>query len=227
MMKNKFILLFILFAIATVISQNNVAKYNVLFKVQNPKRESAFMNQLSEASKNLEFELVFNDSVSYFSVSDKVVLDDTSFEKAASKIISKGDYLFRKNQSRFFVINAPVYYEKQKDTLAWNITSETKKIQNFTCYKATKIKKVTNQRGSFNHEIIAWFCPEIPFSYGPNEYNGLPGLIVELIEMPANHFVLKSLVLKKGDVKIKTLDKLQEVEEKKYFDALKSNLPQR
>ncbi len=226
-MKNKFILLFILFAIATVISQNNVAKYNVLFKVQNPKRESAFMNQLSEASKNLEFELVFNDSVSYFSVSDKVVLDDTSFEKAASKIISKGDYLFRKNQSRFFVINAPVYYEKQKDTLAWNITSETKKIQNFTCYKATKIKKVTNQRGSFNHEIIAWFCPEIPFSYGPNEYNGLPGLIVELIEMPANHFVLKSLVLKKGDVKIKTLDKLQEVEEKKYFDALKSNLPQR
>ena len=227
MMKNKFILLFVLFAITTVVSQNNVAKYNVLFKVQNPKRESAFFDKITEASKNLEFELVFNDSVSFFSISKKMILDDRSFEKAASKIISKGDYLYKKDNSSFYVINDNLYYEKKKDSSDWNITTEAKVIQNLTCYKATKIKKVTNQRGTFNHEITAWFCPETPFSYGPNEYNGLPGLIVELIEMPATHFVLKSITFHKDNTEILQLNKLKEIDEKAYYDAIKANLPER
>ena len=227
MMKNKFILLFILFTITTVISQNSVAKYNVLFKVQNPKRESTFFDKITEASKNLEFELIFNDSVSFFSTSKKMILDDRSFEKAASKIISKGDYLYKKNNSSFYVINDNLYYEKKKDSSDWNITTETKVIQNLTCYKATKIKKVTNQRGSVNHEVTAWFCPEIPFSYGPNEYNGLPGLIVELVEMPATHFVLKSITFQKDNTEIVELNKLKLIDETAYFDAIKANLPQR
>lgn len=226
-MKDKLILLFILLFITTVNSQNNVAKYNVLFKVQNQKRESAFFDKITEASKNLEFELIFNDSVSYFSTSKKMILDDRSFEKAASKIISKGDYLYKKKDSLLYVINDNLYYEKESDSIKWIITNEKKTIQDFTCYKATKIKKVVNQKGTFNHEVTAWFCPEIPFSYGPNEYNGLPGLILELIEMPANHFVLKSISLKRKDLKITGLEKLTKVEEENYYKTIKSNLPQR
>lgn len=223
----KEILLFFVLCISFGYSQNNVAKYNVLFKVENQKKESPFFDKITEASKNLEFELIFNDSISYFSISKKMILDDNSFEKAASKIISKGEYLYKKKDSKFFVINDNLYYEKMPDSLKWEITSEKKIIQNLTCYKATKIKKVVNQKGTFNHKITAWFCPEIPFSYGPNEYHGLPGLIIELIEMPANHFVLKSLSFKNEDSKIIELNKLYKIDEKKYYDAIKSNLPQR
>ena len=76
-------------------------------------------------------------------------------------------------------------------------------------------------------EITAWFCPETPFSYGPNEYNGLPGLIVELIEMPATHFVLKSITFHKDNTEILQLNKLKEIDEKAYYDAIKANLPER
>ena len=63
----------------------------------------------------------------------------------------------------------------------WRIIStETKKIDNYTCYKATTEYVVTNPKGTFKHPVVAWFCPEIPISHGPNGYGGLPGLILEI-----------------------------------------------
>jgi len=53
----------------------------------------------------------------------------------------------------------------------WTITNETKKIKDYTCYKAT-----TTFRGN-NFE--AWFTPDIPINAGPWKWYGLPGLIVE------------------------------------------------
>jgi len=53
----------------------------------------------------------------------------------------------------------------------WQITNETKKIKDYTCYKAT-----TTFRGN---TFEAWFTPEIPINAGPWKWYGLPGLIVE------------------------------------------------
>ena len=62
----------------------------------------------------------------------------------------------------------------------WTISPEIKKIGNFVVYKATTKKVVENSKGTFTHKIIAWFAPELPFSFGPIGYGGLPGLILEL-----------------------------------------------
>ena len=223
----KITILITFFSLIAAKAQDNIATYSVLFKVNNPKKESAFFNRISEASKNLEFELKFNDSISTFSLSRKMILDDNSPEKLASKIISKGEHLFKKNENQLYVIIDNLFYRKQKDSSEWLISNESKIIQNFTCYKATRFKKVINSKGTFNHEITAWFCPEIPFSYGPNEYNGLPGLIIELIEMPANHYVLKSLVFRKDNTKMTMLETLKEIKEDDYYNAIKSELPRR
>ena len=32
----------------------------------------------------------------------------------------------------------------------------------------------------FNHPVIAWYCPKLPYAFGPNTYGNLPGLILEL-----------------------------------------------
>lgn len=64
-----------------------------------------------------------------------------------------------------------------KDTLAtynWKKTKETKTIGNYVCQKAT-----ANQDGK---EITAWYTPSIPIKDGPDEYYGLPGLIIQLTE---------------------------------------------
>ena len=57
----------------------------------------------------------------------------------------------------------------------WEITNETKKIGEFTCYKAIRKKKSND-----NAEDVVWFTPQIPVQFGPILYNGLPGLVLEV-----------------------------------------------
>ena len=71
-------------------------------------------------------------------------------------------------------------YVKDKPNYNWKIEHETKKIDNFLCYKATGIYKVSHGEKTFHHPITAWFCPQIPYKSGPIGYDGLNGLILEL-----------------------------------------------
>ncbi len=84
----------------------------------------------------------------------------------------------------------------------WQLSQETKKIGNYTCYKATYLPELTEGQkekaakkeeekaaGSIlamveekDKTITAWYTPEIPISNGPGEYQGLPGLILEVKE---------------------------------------------
>ncbi|MEQ6123502.1 GLPGLI family protein [Pseudotenacibaculum sp. MALMAid0570] len=84
----------------------------------------------------------------------------------------------------------------------WELGVETKKIGQYTCYKATMVK-VNNEfdwtvfRRNRNNQkkdstkteqkdkerkilVTAWYTPEIPVSTGPDDHWGLPGLILEL-----------------------------------------------
>jgi GLPGLI family protein len=72
----------------------------------------------------------------------------------------------------------------------WELTDESKKIGNYTAQKAIYSKIIDSQRFSTGMtemenvkdtiNITAWFTPEIPVSHGPENYFGLPGLILEV-----------------------------------------------
>lgn len=84
----------------------------------------------------------------------------------------------------------------------WAMGAETKKIGNYTCYKATLIieDKSIDWGGMFGRRgnqkekdstntkkdekkmlnVTAWYAPQIPVSTGPDKYYGLPGLILEI-----------------------------------------------
>ena len=85
----------------------------------------------------------------------------------------------------------------------WEMGIETKKIGQYTCYKATLVKEDKNidwgsifsRRGNKKKDstnakenkpvkkmltVTAWYTPQIPVSTGPDTYYGLPGLILEL-----------------------------------------------
>ncbi|MGB3466297.1 MAG: GLPGLI family protein, partial [Cyclobacteriaceae bacterium] len=53
----------------------------------------------------------------------------------------------------------------------WKITTEQKEILGFTCRKAVLDDST---------EVVAWYTSEIPTSSGPETFNGLPGIILEL-----------------------------------------------
>lgn len=72
----------------------------------------------------------------------------------------------------------------------WELTGETKKIGNYTAQKASYSRIVDSQRFSTGMtemenvkdtiQVTAWFTPEIPVPHGPENFFGLPGLILEL-----------------------------------------------
>ena len=95
-------------------------------------------------------------------------------------------------------------------TYDWNITTENKEIINKKCTKAP-LKD--------NPPIVAWFTSEIPVSFGPMGYYGLPGLILQL-ETPSKNYIIQEISVSKENISIKAPDKGKEIS-REDFDALK------
>ncbi|RUA28261.1 MAG: hypothetical protein DSY76_04505, partial [Bacteroidetes bacterium] len=68
-----------------------------------------------------------------------------------------------------FLVKSPL-------NIKWTITSETKYIGKYKCFKATSSYAGCNK----NQIITVWFTPDIPVPFGPAGYGGLPGLILEV-----------------------------------------------
>lgn len=128
-----------------------------------------------------------------------------------------------KNVKDSLLIQDQEFFGKQfliKDELKgleWKMGTETKKIGQYTCFKATATKSVDEfdwrsmrpRRGRDNDEkkegeeakdstktdsndpmseievpktieVVAWYTPQIPINQGPDDYWGLPGLILEV-----------------------------------------------
>ena len=68
-------------------------------------------------------------------------------------------------------------------TNAWKLQGETKNIGTYTCFKATLEREVDSDMDDGSKEmqtVTAWYTPQIPVSNGPEEFQGLPGLILEI-----------------------------------------------
>jgi GLPGLI family protein len=131
----------------------------------------------------------------------------------------------------------------------WKLDNETKKIGDYNCFKAELLVTVTEKQKKEYEEflkkeetkpslfkmeepkdkvIVAWYTPEIPVSFGPNNYWGLPGLILEINEDNVIILCSKVTLSTKEKSKIKvpstgekvTQDKFDEIQKKK-MDSMK------
>jgi GLPGLI family protein len=154
------------------------------------------------------------------------------------KNIAQSSYIKQGNiMGKDFVIEGtlPVY--------AWELQSESKKIGQYTCYKAiyTPVNKkeeteeieeaaptgILASIPERDNSITAWYTPDLPISNGPGEYHGLPGLIMEIntadttllctsIEMnPSKGFELKQ----PKDGKKVSQKEFDEIQEKKMKES--------
>ncbi len=144
-------------------------------------------NAISLESGNLIFKLFVNDSISYFIDNNGISSENLSTKLAILKtkyitpIYCKADKSFLFNNSpnfRFFNTNEFLITQKSKSN--WVITDESKMIDQNLCYKATVTDIDYGARDKNEYKITAWFCPKIPFSFGPVYYGNLPGLILEI-----------------------------------------------
>jgi len=72
----------------------------------------------------------------------------------------------------------------EKEPLSWKVSPEQKKVQGYLCQKA--VLQDTSRT------VVAWFTLEIPVAVGPRDYNGLPGLILE-VDINEGESVLSAL----------------------------------
>jgi GLPGLI family protein len=80
----------------------------------------------------------------------------------------------------------------------WEITNETKKIGNYTCYKAAQ----KNKNGTLIKNKVVWYTPEIPNQFGPSLYVGLPGMVLEVIR-GKTRIIATKITLNNDDSNIK------------------------
>ncbi|WP_445455685.1 GLPGLI family protein [Flavobacterium sp. HNIBRBA15423] len=178
-----------LFAI-TIHCQNNdmVVTYGVVI-------DSAFYNKGQNQPNNplaghysnvnkLEYDLKIKNNASTFELADRIKNSlEANKLKVAAALSSRGVYYYNKPSNELLLqkdFMGSLFLITLNNETKWNYTNETKKIQNFLCYKATKIIKFKSGEKTIEKEITAWYCPEIANSFGPKNYNGTPGLILEL-----------------------------------------------
>lgn len=120
------------------------------------------------------------------------------------------------------------------ENIDWNLGSETKYIGEYPCYKATYTKMVEKPRVVINGEeeeeskepemeertVTAWYTPQIPVNHGPDNYQGLPGLILEVHDGKLTIVCSKIVLNPKEKVKITEPDKGKEVDQEKYDDIM-------
>lgn len=151
--------------------------------------------------------------------------------------------------------------------LEWKMDGETKKIGQYTCFKATAVKKVDEldfksmrprRRGGDNEDnkkevaekvkdtangkssatknfmsevdvpkeitVTAWYTMQIPVSQGPGEYQGLPGLILE-INADRTTILCSKIVLNPDEKEeIDKPSKGKEVTRSEYNDIMKKKI---
>ena len=124
--------------------------------------------------------------------------------------------------------------------LKWKMGSESKKIGQYICFKATATKPFegfdwkrnkpdenekntekladssTTLKTPREIEIVAWYTPQIAVSHGPLKYWGLPGLILELSADNTTVLCTKIVINPSESESIKPLKKGKVVTQKEY-----------
>lgn len=143
-------------------------------------------NQIGSRINQLEFNLHFNRNSSLFKLNENLTIDKNENLNDMAIVISRGNRLIYSNTKKKIILEQLEAFGKtfliksRLNDIKWNLTTETKDIEGYICYKAKGIlinKSHKNKDIKFN--LTAWYAPELSFNFGPYESSGLPGLVLE------------------------------------------------
>lgn len=244
-MKQLATLLLILCSITFVQAQTTFKSGKLTYSVEPPKTLMQFMdttamgqafkaiakrqfNAVKSGASFLNFTLIFNDNEALFYRQPTMTNDNgIDLNRIAKATGAEGKFYSNKSadksiqqlQSRGKYVRIKSNFQQLK----WHLQPETKIIQGYRCQKATAAAIFLNQFKK-KTTITAWFCPELPFQFGPRGVSGLPGLILEL---HYNHysFYATQLELSDKNQEIPALTKGKLFTKKSYAKHLRQSGP--
>lgn len=215
-------------------------------KKQDPAFEKALQEALKEASEK-SYLLTFNKSECIYEQEQQLEKPKAaSGEMQISVSISSSEgrkYINAKNKTSSIedaILGKEFIIVENIEKPDWKLVDESKKIGDYTCFKAKLTIPVSDKQKKEYEEflkkeeiksllfkmeepkekiITAWYTPEIPVGFGPNNYWGLPGLILEINEPETIILCSKVVLNTKEKATIKIPNKGQKVSQKE-FDAI-------
>lgn len=229
---------FLLFLGMSLYSQNNsgivnykVLKKEVLSNEIKDKGYKAFSDKIEKSAVELEFILKFNKRYSLFALKEGLVIDENDMMSQFAIKVLRGSNLYftDRSQSTFFentsFLDQKFSIKYKFEDFDWVIAKETKKIENYLCYKAYFMRPFFDRNGNKKYsKIIAWFTTEIGYNYGPFEAVGLPGLVLEFhsgkyIFMASNISMKKNMDINKPSMnKIISKVEFDSIQKEKFLE---------
>ncbi|WP_412476424.1 GLPGLI family protein [Flavobacterium sp. TBRC 19031] len=195
---------------ATYFSKTSVEDITAGIESNNeiPQEIQKMMKERMKKMFEKTFILTFNKNESIYTEEQQLESNDNPGARMMSSVMGTYGKHYKNIKDKRYISNKEFFGKEFliKDTLPnlkWKIGTETKKIGDYNCYKATTIITISatdvrnakfpvpNNREeksivSESHQtpkettITAWYCLDIPISQGPENYWGLPGLILEI-----------------------------------------------
>lgn len=124
-----------------------------------------------QALKDVELALYFTKDIAVFKQINKISLADDLFSKMANIIVGGERYynlVTKQKLEHMDTMGEEFNLVHPFEEYTWEITTETKKINGYTCYKAVSHTSEYSKFRKKNISIdpVVWFTPEMPFSFG-------------------------------------------------------------
>lgn len=158
-----------------------------------------FISDIGKSLNFIEYKLYCNSYSSIYFLVDKLEIKNNINDKTAIILAGKG--IFYKNiKEKIKIVQKQSMGEKFNilhhfNEYKWEISTETKSINGYNCYKALGRKEEYDYARKRKNEInlVVWFTPEIPFPFGPRGIDGLPGLVLEASKNDKMYFYLTKI----------------------------------
>ena len=160
------------------------------------------LNAMLKKMSKKEYILNFNKSESLWKEVESLGGPSTSGGGAIiMNVSSGGGELYKNTKEKNYaqsksLFGKPFLVQDDLKESEWKLESDTKQIGQYTCYKATFTREVEHRTFTSENSddekkseditekktqtITAWYTPQIPVNHGPENYWGLPGLILEV-----------------------------------------------
>lgn len=205
----------------------------------------AYEEALKKATENI-FILTFNKKEALYEKQESLQKPTPKSDGVSVSITFSGEgkkYINIQDKSKITeddIFGKEFLIVEKLESFEWKLIDESKKIGDYTCYKAELIipvserekkeyeeylKKQETKPSFFTQDepkakkITAWYTPEIPVSVGPANYWGLPGLILEISDENTITLCSKVTLSRNQNTKIKVPDNGRKVTQEE-FDAI-------
>ena len=161
--------------------------------------QQAFIKQMLSQYLKKEYTLTFSKTESIYKEVEQLEQNSFPGMDVFGSVMGSGGVYYKQikegretRQMEFF--GKEFLIKDSLKTFEWKLGKESKTIGSYTCFKATAEMEVIERSINTSSDndtieegeqkkmitVTAWYTPQVPVSQGPDDYSGLPGLIMEV-----------------------------------------------